>query len=188
MIEYIAIASPSGGGKTELVKMLVADKSFGDYVKIITHTTRPKRYDEEHGKDYYFVSDDAFDKLVAQGNFIEYSTIYQYKYGISQKSIEHAEKRAKDGVVIIVDIKGAEKIKEFFPDITTVFILPPDEKVLAKRLQKRGTETPENLKKRLDAAHSEIAAYREFDFLVVNRTLKQAYSDLKLIITFAKTN
>ena len=180
-MKYIAIASPSGGGKTILANMLAKDKSIGNFKKAISYTTRNKRPNEIHGIDYYFVDKKTFDELYKNNQMLEKELVHNEKYGISKISIEKAKKENADGIVFVVDTNGAEKLKKLHPKETiTVFILPPNMEQLEKRLKERGTETPEEISLRLKNARTEIAKYKNFDLLIVNNSLGQAYNDLKL--------
>ena len=131
------ISAPSGAGKTSLVRHCVDARS--DIEVSISYTTRPPRSKEQHGKDYFFVSEKEFDQMILNNSFIEYASIYGYRYGTS---IQLVKKSIDNGVNVILEIdwQGALQVRNKFPNNTSIFILPPSIKELEERLRKRGQD------------------------------------------------
>jgi len=180
--QYIVISSPSGAGKTTLCKKLVSDSSFGKYSFSVSHTTRIPRENEIHGKDYYFVSKEVFQKMVRDNKFVEHAFVHGNFYGTSIGEIKRLERTECNGIVFDIDYQGARQIKKKFPHALTIFILPPSIKELKKRLKKRGTENKKSFEIRFKNAKKEIKHYRIFDYVIINDNLNKAYENLKTII------
>lgn len=174
------IAAPSGTGKTTLVKALVS--SMANVTVSISHTTRPKRPNETHGVNYYFVTKEAFDGLVAHGDFLEHATIFGNYYGTSKSWVE---KTLADGtdVILEIDWQGHRQIKALFPEAISIFILPPSLTVLAERLIKRNQDTAEVIQQRLADVKKTISHVSEFDYVVINDNFEHALEELQLILT-----
>lgn len=171
--KLIIVAAPSGAGKTSIVKYLLQEipqLSFS-----ISATTRAKRPNETDGKDYYFISVEEFQRRREEDAFLEWQEVYQNQFYGSLKS-EVDRLSSEDKVVIFdVDVLGALNIKKFYQDeALAIFIKPPTIECLKERLNGRGTETPETLKKRLDKAEYELSFENQFDIVVVNDQLEQA--------------
>src|SRR5262245_24777909 len=134
------IAAPSGAGKTSLVKALV--DSMPNITVSISHTTRPKRPGELHGKNYYFVNNAEFQRMIDHNDFLEYATIFDNLYGTSKSSVEQTLKKGID-VILEIDWQGHQQIKRLFPHAISIFILPPSLKDLQSRLIKRNQDHPD---------------------------------------------
>lgn len=180
--KIIALASPSGGGKSTMTKRLLND--FDNLQFSVSATTRPPRKDEVDGKHYYFITKNDFKKKVKQGEFIEWEEFYNgTMYGTLRKTIENDIEKGYF-TLLDVDVLGALNIKSGFgKKVKTIFIAPPSLEVLKQRLLSRGSETDETLKLRLARAGKEMTYKNNFDHVVVNDNLEQAYSELKSIIT-----
>jgi guanylate kinase len=165
------LAGPSGVGKGAIVSRLLAARP--DLRLSISATTRPARPDEVEGRDYYFVDPDAFDKLVASGGLLEWAEIFGNRYGTPREPVERALDEGRS-VVTEVDVQGARQIRAARPDAFLLFIKPPTLQELERRLRARGTETDEQIQRRLDKASEELAAEPEFDAPVVNDDLDDA--------------
>ena len=173
----MVISAPSGGGKTVVRSgLLKLNKKFAFSV---TCTTRPRRPGEKDGKDYYFVTEERFLKLRADGKLLEWAKVHGNYYGTPVKSVMAVLEQGRIPVMTI-DVKGARSVKKLFPEAVTVFLLPPDLKTLVQRLRGRG-EAPENVAVRLETARSEIKAASSFDYLVINDRLPEAIREVAAI-------
>jgi guanylate kinase len=174
----IILSSPSGAGKTTLTNVLrrrVPDLTFS-----VSHTTRPPRATEQSGREYYFVQRPEFERLIAEGRFLEWAEVHDQLYGTSEAELVRG--RTARGVIFDVDHQGARQIKSKRPDAIAIFILPPSLAELRKRLQGRATETELALQRRFEAAGNEIAHYGMFDYLLVNDRLEEAGDKLVAIV------
>jgi guanylate kinase len=172
------IAAPSGGGKTSLVNAVLQADS---HIEVsVSHTTRPKRPGEVDGKDYHFVTEEAFLELVNQGKFVEYATVFKHYYGTSRDWLTQKLESGTD-VVLEIDWQGARQIESKLSCVS-IFILPPSRKVLEERLKSRGQDSPEVIQRRMAEATQEIAHYHEFDYIVVNDHFDEALADMQAII------
>ena len=176
----LIVSSPSGAGKTTICKRLVQD--IENLSLSISVTTRLKRQNEIDGKDYFFKSDEEFDKMVKQEKFLEHARVFGYSYGTLKSEINS---KITNGVNVIVDIdwQGTRQIEEHIPDdIVKIFILPPSIKELEKRLGARATETQDSFKKRMSEARKEISHYNEYDFVIINDDVQESVNKIKLIL------
>jgi guanylate kinase len=170
----LIVSSPSGAGKTTLCRRLLAE--FADVRFSVSHTTRPAREGEVDGADYHFVDDTVFEQMIAEGKFIEWAHVHGNRYGTAHSEIAAAETEHVD-LIFDVDYQGARQIKSHYPAAVGVFVLPPSIEELRRRLETRGTETPESLERRFEAALGEIAQHGSFDYLVVNDDVDSAYRE-----------
>jgi len=174
------IAAPSGAGKTSLVKALLARRP--ELRLSISHTTRPKRPTEEHGREYYFVSVDEFRERAARGEFLEYAQVFDNFYGTCRAPVEE-QLAAGRSVVLEIDWQGARQVRKAMPDCVSVFILPPSRKALEERLRNRATDSEEVIARRLRDAVGDMSHWNEFDYVVVNDDFERAAADLARITT-----
>lgn len=173
------VAAPSGAGKSSLVKALL---ELDSHVQpSVSHTTRPPRGQEKHGREYFFVSPQEFDAMVLADAFVEWAHVHGQRYGTSKKAIEDRIAAGAD-VILEIDWQGALQIKRIFANAVLVFILPPSWEELRSRLQRRGEDTPEVIELRLANAAQEMAQCREFDFVIINELFERALFDLKAIV------
>ena len=177
-ILYI-IAAPSGTGKTSLVKALI--ENINNLAVSVSHTTRLQRSGEEHGKHYYFISEQTFVDMIHVDAFLEYARVYDYYYGTSKESVLQLLATGTD-VILEIDWQGAAQIRKLFPAAIGIFILPPSRDTLKSRLQERAQDPEKIINKRMAKAAEEISHYADFDFLVVNDDFNKALSDLQTII------
>ncbi|MDQ3712644.1 MAG: guanylate kinase [Acidobacteriota bacterium] len=175
----IIISSPSGGGKGTLIKAVL--KTLPNIGYSVSFTTREMRVGERHGKDYFFVSRAEFERLIEQGEFLEYATVHEKFYGTSLNQIKKEIKAGHD-IILEIDVQGAASVRMKVPEAVSVFILPPSFKVLAARLTARATEKKEDLALRLKNSFGEVNRFSEFEYVVVNDAAEQATIDLQTII------
>jgi guanylate kinase len=176
----LIVSSPSGAGKTTICKRLIQD--IENLSLSVSVTTRLKRQNEIDGKDYFFKSDEEFDKMVKQEKFLEHARVFGHSYGTLKSEINL---KITNGVNVIVDIdwQGTRQIEEHIPDdIVKIFILPPSIKELEKRLGARATETQDSFKKRMSEARKEISHYNEYDFVIINDDVQESVNKIKLIL------
>lgn len=173
------LSAPAGTGKTTLVRMLTEE--FNCIEESISYTTRAPRGTEEEGKDYFFLSLDAFKKKIVQGEFLEYAEVYGHFYGTSK---EQLEKRLDSGkhVFLVIDTQGAISLQKMGFKASYIFISPPSVEVLKERLDKRRTESEANRIERLSCAEKEIQLSMLYDFRIVNCDLNVTYTVLKSIV------
>ena len=182
--KILIISSPSGGGKTSICRKLLspARKRQG-WRFSVSYTTRQKRRGERDGREYFFVTPEVFGRMIRKGLFAEYFKVHLYQYGTPRKPIE--EVRRRGGVMLFdVDVQGARRLKREYPDAISIFVLPPSQSVLRKRLRRRGTETRDQLRIRLHNALKEIRTFRnyKFDYVVVNKELGTAVKQVLSIV------
>jgi guanylate kinase len=183
-IVYI-VSAPSGSGKSTLVNELF--KMVGRLDFSISYTTRPPRGSEQNGKEYFFVSREEFEAMVAAGEFLEHAEVFgdekvrgEY-YGTAWRFLREAETRGND-LLLDIDVQGASQVKEKIPDAVSIFILPPDREKLEWRLRHRGEDSEEVIRRRLDTARREIENYSKYDYILVNNLLEQSADELKDIV------
>ncbi len=173
------VAAPSGAGKSSLVKALMElDQRVSPSV---SHTTRAPRGQEVHGREYYFVSQETFDQMVAQDAFLEWANVHGNRYGTSKIAIEQRMAQGSD-VVLEIDFQGAIQVKRIFPNAVLIFILPPSWEELRSRLERRNEDSAETIELRLKNAAQEMEHAREFDFVIINELFERALFDLKAIV------
>ena len=173
------VAAPSGAGKSSLVKALM--ELDAQVQPSVSHTTRPPRGQEKHGREYFFVSPQEFDAMVRADAFVEWANVHGNRYGTSKKAIEDRMASGND-VVLEIDYQGALQIKRIFANAVLIFILPPSWEELRSRLERRGEDTPQVIELRLKNAAEEMAQAREFDFVIINELFERALFDLKTIV------
>ncbi|MFN3406297.1 MAG: guanylate kinase [Caldimicrobium sp.] len=174
----LIVSGPSGAGKSTLLKGLPVDEFYFS----ISHTTRPPRQGETHGKEYYFVNKETFLKMLEAGEFLEWIEVHGNFYGTSIKEVEKAFSQGKH-LVLDVEVIGASALKrKFGPSALSIFILPPNLKILEERLRKRGTESEEKIKERLERARLEISFAPLFDYVIINDFLTEAKNNFLSII------
>lgn len=173
------VAAPSGAGKSSLVKALL--ELDARLAVSISHTTRPARGQEQHGREYWFVTEPEFRAKIAAGDFFEWAEVHGNLYGTSKAAIEQRIAGGED-VVLEVDWQGALQIKTLFKHAVLIFILPPSWEELRQRLTRRGEDHPEVIDQRMVNARVEVAQARHFNFVVINAVFETALFDLKTIV------
>ena len=174
------IAAPSGGGKTSLVNALL--KSDPRLVLSVSHTTRPARPGETNGQHYHFVSVAEYERMVNDGDFMEYARVFDHHYGTNRNSVALQLQNGRD-VILEIDWQGARQVRTVFPDCCSIFIIPPSLEDLRKRLTGRGQDSADVIQRRMRDAQAEISHWAEFDYLVVNDDFEAALDELQEIIT-----
>ncbi len=184
--KLIIFSAPSGAGKTTLVRHLLQKEGL-DLAFSISATSRPARGEEIDGKDYYFLSDEDFTKRVLQGDFIEWEEVYAgTKYGTLRSEVERIWANGQT-VIFDIDVVGGLNLKSLYGDkALAIFVMPPSEDELAKRLRGRNTDSEDKIRQRLAKARKEIGRSDRFDHILVNRDLevakKEAESLLKVFL------
>ena len=178
--KLFVVAAPSGAGKTSLVKALL--ERIPRLQMSVSHTTRPRRTKEEHGREYFFVGVPDFEHLVAEGEFLEHARVFDNLYGTARAPVEARLAQGED-IVLEIDWQGARQVRAAMPDCVTIFILPPSREALEKRLRSRATDSSEVIARRLRDAVSDMSHWREFDYVVVNDDFERAVADLMAIVT-----
>jgi guanylate kinase len=146
-----------------------------------SYTTRPPRGSEQNGKEYFFVSREEFEAMIAADEFLEYATVFGNYYGTARRFLRATENRSND-LLLDIDVQGASKIKEKIPEAVSIFILPPDREKLEWRLRTRGLDSEEVIRRRLDTARREIENYSKYDYILVNNLLEQSADQLRDIV------
>jgi guanylate kinase len=173
------ITGPSGVGKGTLIRGLL--ERVPGLELSVSATTRPPRPGERDGVDYHFLSDEEFDRRVANGEFVEHARYSGHKYGTLRSELERRMAEAA-GVVLEIEVEGARQIRAAMPEAVQIFIAPPSVEALRARLVGRGTDAPEDVEARLATALEELEAEKEFGYVVVNDRLEQATEELADIV------
>ena len=174
------LSSPSGAGKTTLVKKISKNKNF--FVSI-SHTTRLPRPNEKNGKDYYFISKNHFKKLIKKKEFLEHAKVFNNYYGSSKKTVIKKLRQNKN-IVFDIDWQGTRQIrnKNLNYRLLTIFILPPSKKELLNRLIKREKKNMKTVKKRMKEFNKDLSKWKEYDYVVINDDLKICYKKIMQVI------
>ncbi len=177
----LILSAPSGAGKTTLARRLVA--AHEGAVLSVSFTTRAPRPGEQDGLDYHFVDDAAFDRMIAEGSFVEWALVHGARYGTPRAVVEGA---LAGGALAVfpIDVQGGEAIKRAHPEAVRVLVLPPSLAELERRLRARNTDAASAIDRRLEAARAEIArcAASGYEYWVVNDDVERALGDLAAIV------
>jgi len=186
----VLISAPSGGGKTTLCNQLLAARP--DMARAITCTTREPREGEQDGVDYFFLDASSFLKRLQSGNFLEHATVFGNSYGTLKSEVLSKLRLGKD-VLLNVDVQGAATIRqraETDPELeralVSVFLTPPSMTILEARLRRRGTDTEAVIQKRLSVARSEIAQWKNFDYLLISQSVAEDLKGMQAIVEAEK--
>jgi len=183
-IVYI-VSAPSGSGKSTLVNELFKMVRKLDFS--ISYTTRPPRGSEQNGKEYFFISREEFEAMIAAGEFLEYAEVFGNEkvrgeyYGTARRFLREAEARGND-LLLDIDVQGASQVKEKMREAVSIFILPPGREQLEWRLRNRGLDSEDEICRRLDTARREIENYSKYDYILVNKVVEQSADQLKDIV------
>ncbi len=178
----IVVSGFSGAGKGTLMKALTG--KYDNYALSVSATTRNPRPGEVNGREYFFVSNEEFEKLIQENGLIEHAGYVDHYYGTPRKFVEDKLSQGID-VILEIEIQGALQIKEQYPDAVLLFVMPPSAAELEKRLRGRGTETEEVILQRLKRAREESVGIEKYDYLVINDDLEQCTERLHNIIEAA---
>jgi guanylate kinase len=173
------VAAPSGAGKSSLVKALL--ELDARVQPSVSHTTRAPRGQEKHGREYFFISPQEFDAMVASDAFVEWAHVHSQRYGTSKKAIAERMEQGAD-VILEIDYQGAIQIKTIFSNAVCIFILPPSWDELRARLERRGEDAPDTIDLRMQNAQAEVVHAEKFDFVIINESFDRALFDLKAIV------
>lgn len=177
------ITAPSGAGKTTLYKKLF--KKNKDLQFSVSCTTRAPRLGEKDKKDYFFISEKKFRKMIMKKEFVEWAKVHGYYYGTPKQWLKNKIKKGSD-ILLDIDVQGAKQLSKLFPEAVKIFIMPPSIKELEKRLIGRGKDGRDVIKKRLKNAVKELKYSNKCDFIVVNKDVNKALKDLETIILAEK--
>tara|TARA_B100001123_G_scaffold336566_1_gene380561 strand:+ start:1230 stop:1862 length:633 start_codon:yes stop_codon:yes gene_type:complete len=179
------LSSPSGAGKTTLTKKIAENNS--NFIISVSHTTRKPRPNEVNGRDYHFVSGEEFNKLVKSNSFFEHANIFDNKYGTLKKPVEEFSSQGKN-VLFDIDWQGTQQLKKIDNiSLVTIFILPPNIKVLKERLLNRHQGQEKIIEKRMNKFNEEVSHWNEYNYVVVNDDLNKCYNKILEIIDSEKS-
>lgn len=173
------LSAPSGAGKTTLCKIL--RDQFNDLRYSISYTTRSPREGERAGVDYHFINENRFKQMIDDNHWVEWARVHGHYYGTSAKDIENWLAEGDD-VLLDIDVQGASQIMRRYPDSISIFIMPPSKASLQSRLEKRGTDAPDIIQRRLAEADGEMAQRDRYRHVIVNDRLEEAVEKLVEIV------
>lgn len=169
--KLVLFSGPSGVGKDTLLDILAA--KCPELQRSVSLTTRAPRENETDGVDYYFVSSADFEKMLQDGEVLEFAQYGKYMYGTPKRPVDRWLQEGKT-VVLKIEVQGAAKIKKIYPHALAIFIMPPSMEILEKRLRRRGTEDEDDLLRRMAIARDEVEKRHDYDFVVTNDDLEEA--------------
>lgn len=175
----IILSAPSGSGKTSLASRLIEQVDHLTFS--VSYTTRSKRKGEEHGVEYFFVSESQFEDMIAREAFLEWAHVYGNYYGTERLYVESQQQRGLD-VLLDIDVQGALKIKEQVPDAVMIFVLPPSYDVLSQRLKERDLDHDSVIESRLAIARKEVTYFDRYQYVIINREIDGSVRELEAIV------
>ena len=179
----IVVSAASGTGKTSLCLKLL--ETLSKVERSVSYTTRKPRGEEIDGRDYHFVDDPTFDRMIAENAFIEHADVFGFRYGTGYAAIRRQLDEGVD-VLLDIDVQGGLQIRDSLPESLLIFLLPPSMTELRRRLINRATDAPDVIERRLREARNEIAQCRGYDYLVLNDDFDKAAADLRAIVIAAR--
>jgi len=179
--DLFIVASPSGGGKTTLIRRLLENPPGSPLHFSVSHTTRPMRQGESNGREYYFVSAEEFQRMVQRDEFLEHNEVHGHIYGTSRAEVLPRLAAGED-VILDIDVQGARDIRRAAPDAVSIFIVPASPAELERRLRTRGLDSEEAIRKRLINAAKEVQQAEEFQYVIVNDDLERASLELQCLV------
>ena len=181
MAQLFVISAPSGTGKTSLIHKVLEEELASKTKLGVSCTTRQRRQNEEEGVAYFFLDEDAFNKKIDEGNFLEYANVFGNLYGTPKDWVVSTISQGFD-VVLELDVQGAIQVKNSYPDAKTIFIIPPSYQDLKTRLVNRDQDSEETIENRLSEAKQEVLSGKDFDYLITNDNFNLAFADLKSVM------
>ncbi len=175
----VVVSAPSGAGKTSLCQEVV--RRIPGLAHSVSYTTRPSRAHEVGGRDYHFVDEATFQRMVTAGDFAEWASVHGHHYGTSRLLLETHFGAGQD-VILDIDTQGAAQLRRTYPDGVFVFLLPPSWEVLEERLRSRQSDAPDEIERRLRRAREEMKRYGDYTYVIINDVLERAVTDLSAII------
>ena len=179
----VVVSGPSGAGKSSFVRTLL--EQGPELVYAVSATTRARRPHETEGRDYFFLTAEEFQRRVDAGEFVEHAVVHGERYGTLRSQTEDALRRGKN-VLLDIDVQGGRAVRRAYPGGVFIFILPPTMEALEARLRRRGTDSDERIRVRLDNARREIPMVKDYDYAIVNDELEAATRRV-LAIVWAET-
>jgi guanylate kinase len=179
----IVVSGPSGAGKTSVLTRVMAE--LEDIRFSVSHTTRARRPDESDGVAYHFVSRREFERLISEGAFLEWADVHGEMYGTSRDEYDRAMREGMD-LLLDIDVKGADQVRQKFDDAVTVFVIPPSYQDLERRLRGRGPDDEASFDRRLAVAGEEMAHFRKYQYAIVNVDLPASVEALKTVVRAAR--
>jgi len=181
--DLFIVSSASGAGKTTLIRRVLSDPRMrpGTLHFSVSHTTRAPRTGEADGREYHFVSPEAFRAIADGDGFLERATVHGHDYGTSRKEVQQRLSQGVD-VILDIDVQGARQVRSRIPEVVKIFVFPPSRAVLEARLRNRGSDAPDEVALRLAAAAAEMHEFGEYDYAIINDDLETAADELRSII------
>ena len=179
MANLFIIAAPSGCGKTSLVKALLENSK--NLAVSVSHTTRKPRKGEIDGENYHFVSNETFEQMISNNDFLEYAEVFGNMYGTAKTNI-YEKLDSNINIILEIDWQGARQVRQNMPEVISIFILPPSKNVLLERLTTRGQDDKATISERMENSEKEMSHYNEFGYLIINDQFDSALINLRAII------
>ena len=176
----LVLSSPSGAGKTTLSRLLL--ESDPNVAMSVSATTRPKRPGEIDGRDYFFIADEKFQRMIEAGEFLEHATVFGHRYGTPREPVQEALTAGRD-VLFDIDWQGTQQLRQQVrEDVVTIFVLPPSRAELERRLHTRAQDTEDVVARRMAKANDEISHWAEYDYVIVNEDVARAQAQVETIL------
>jgi len=178
--KVVIVSGPSGVGKSTICKEVA--KQLNNVYLSVSVTTRPMSEAEVDGRDYWFISENEFQRRIDKGELLEYAEVFGHLYGTPKDKVEEALQDART-VILEIDVQGAKKVKRIYRDAVMIFVFPPSQRELAERMKLRGRENGQSAEERLEGASGEMAAaWQYYKHMVINEDLQQAVNEMVEII------
>ena len=178
--KVVIVSGPSGVGKSTICKEVA--KRLNNVYLSVSVTTRPRSQAEVDGRDYWFISENEFQRRIDKGELLEYAEVFGHLYGTPKDKVEEALQDART-VILEIDVQGAKKVKRIYRDAVMIFVFPPSQRELAERMKLRGRENGQSAEERLEGASGEMAAaWQYYKHMVINEDLQQAVNEMVEII------
>jgi guanylate kinase len=175
----LVLSGPSGAGKSSIAQGLL--EQTPELAFSVSHTTRTRRDGEVEGRHYHFIDEPSFRSMAARGEFLEWAKVHDRLYGTAAGPVRRTLGSGRD-VLLDIDVQGAAQVRNQYPEAVGVFVLPPDFQALRSRLMGRSTDSPEQIDRRLAIARQELQEFQHYHYIIVNRILDSAVSDVRAIL------